>query len=434
MKQFPCVIVRIVLTIASWPLLAAVFILSVPSAGAAGSRFCAPLAPPASGETVVIIGPGENLVSRVGSAAAGTTFLLQDGTYQGGIEVNADRITIRSLSGNREAVIIEGGANNISVNADDFTVADLTLRKPDNWHCIQIRGEMGAMRPRIYNVHMVDAVQQFVKGSTNGSLSPRLFSDNGEVACSLIEYTTKAPSDYTNGVDVLAGRGWVIRDNVFRRIRGPLGPAGPTILMWRDCMDTVVKRNVIIDCWRGIALGLSSADKNSRGGSGDLYDHQNGLVENNVILGLREPMDSAIENNYALGSKIYHNTVYRTGTSGFSLEYRFSGTTVDLVNNLLDKPAVNRSPGAALGTEKGTLVIGSAAWFKNLTAEDFHLADNSPALDKGVAHPETTEDIEGQLRPQGSAPDPGADEWENSALPPPPANTPPAAPSNLKVK
>jgi hypothetical protein len=37
------------------------------------------------------------------------------------------------------------------------------------------------------------------------------------------------------------------------------------------------------------------ANKRSRGGSDVEFDHQNGLVVNNVILALTEPADSAIE-------------------------------------------------------------------------------------------------------------------------------------------
>ena len=172
------------------------------------------------------------------------------------MEVNTPRVTLGSASGNRDAVIIEGGYNNVSINTDDVTVANLTLRHP-KFHAIQVRGEKGLQGTKIYNVHLVDAGQQFIKVSTGDGTKGK-FADNGLVACSLIEYTTYAhgtdvtPPSYTNGVDILAGKGWVIRDNVFRRIRSQAGPAGPAILAWRNAMDTIVQRNLIVDCWRGI--------------------------------------------------------------------------------------------------------------------------------------------------------------------------------------
>ncbi len=76
-------------------------------------------------------------------------------------------------------------------------------------------------------------------------------------------------------------------------------------------MDTEIRRNLIVDSWRGIAVGLMAPNNLSRGGANVLYDHQNGIVDNNVILALNEPADAAIENNYALNSQIQNNTIYK---------------------------------------------------------------------------------------------------------------------------
>ena len=82
-----------------------------------------------------------------------------------------------------------------------------------------------------------------------------------------------------------------------RQILGVFDTAGPSILVWKNGMDTVIRRNLIIDSWRGLALGLSPPNSYSRDGGDVVYDHQNGLVENSVILILHEPGDAAIENN-----------------------------------------------------------------------------------------------------------------------------------------
>jgi hypothetical protein len=92
--------------------------------------------------------------------------LLADGVYalapNQSLEVNTPRVTLTSASGSRDAVIIEGGYNNVSINTNDVTVANLTLRYP-KFHAIQVRGEKGLQGTKIYNVHLVDAGQQFVK-------------------------------------------------------------------------------------------------------------------------------------------------------------------------------------------------------------------------------------------------------------------------------
>jgi hypothetical protein len=317
-------------------------------------------------------------------------------------------------------VIIEGGYNSISINDNDVTIANVTLRRP-RFHHIQVRGERGIARTTIYNVHLVDAGQQFVKVSAGDGTQDK-FADDGLVACSLIEYTTYAhgtdvtPPAYTNGVDVIAGQGWVIRDNTFRRIRSQAGPAGPAILAWRNAMDTKIQRNLIVDCWRGIALGLSAPNQRSRGGPEVEYDHQNGLVENNVILALHEPADAAIENNFARHSRVVHNTVYYhetlKHTADWAIEYRFPPTTVILQNNLTNFRILKRPPYPYQDAiVQGNVTHAASTWFRDIAAEDFHLTAHAPALDAGVAVPDSPEDIDGDKRPSGQAPDAGADEF-----------------------
>src|SRR5207237_343520 len=97
----------------------------------------------------------------------------------------------------------------ISVSATDVTIADLTAGEV-GFHGIQVRGERGASRVAIHNVRLVDTGQQLLKGSTAGG---PLHADDGLVSCSLFEYSDHAPSDYTNGIDVLAGRNWTVRNN-----------------------------------------------------------------------------------------------------------------------------------------------------------------------------------------------------------------------------
>ena len=188
--------------------------------------------PAATGPTVMVDSASE-LQDAVTNLSSGTTILLADGTYQLTNTLNirgVSDIAIRSASGNRDAVIIEGrGMSNTSYgnvphtmavyDATNVLIADLTLRDA-YFHLIQIHGEVDADGVHLYNLHLIDAGEQFVKGSTAGNPGP--YADDGIVECSLFEYTDRARSDYTNAVDVLAGSGWIIRDNVFRKIRAPL--------------------------------------------------------------------------------------------------------------------------------------------------------------------------------------------------------------------
>jgi hypothetical protein len=206
---------------------------------------------------------------------------------------------------------------------------------------------------------------------------------------------------------------------VFRRIRSQAGPAGPTILVWRNSLDTVVQRNVIIDSWRGIALGLSVPNTRSRGGSGVIYDHQNGLVEDNVILALNEPADAAIENNHAANSRVFHNTVFYNPkikhAVNWSIEYRFPATTAEIKNNLTNLPIIKRHPlPKQEAIMAGNVTNALETWFRDVMAGDMRLNANAPVIDRGVLLSDLQTEPEERRRFLGKAPDIGAYEYDPS--------------------
>ncbi len=393
----------------------ALFTFPSPQAGAASA--CGPLSS-ATGN-VVTVATTADLQDAVNNLTSGTTILIADGTYDLTNTLNirgVSNVTIRSASGNRDAVVLRGrGMSNTSYgnvphvmavyDAKEVLIADLTLRDA-YYHLIQIHGEDDADGVHLYNLHLVDAGEQFVKGSTAGNPGP--YADDGVVECSLFEYTDRARSDYTNGVDVLAGSGWIIRDNEFRNIRAPEGQlAGPAVLMWRNSINTVVERNLFIECDRSIALGLSAPDVNSRDGE-STYDFQGGEIRNNMIY--REGSgDIGITVNYARDVAIYHNTVIQNGTfpSG-TIEYRFSSTTATIANNLTDGPIWQRD--GATGTLQGNVTNAPAGWF--FGSGDLHLtAAATGAIDAAAGVTLVDDDFDGNYRPVGAAADIGADEY-----------------------
>lgn len=380
---------------------------------------CQPLPPP--GGSVVQVDTVAELQDAVANLTSGTTLLIADGTYDLTNTLNirhANNVSLRSASGNREAVILRGkGLSNASYgnvphiiaiyDANDVLIADLTLRDA-YYHLIQVHGEEGPQRPRLHNLHLIDSGEQFIKGSTTGS--PGLYSDGGVVECSTIEYTDQARSDYTNGVDVLGGADWIIRDNIFRNIRAPGSAlAGPAVLMWRNSLNTIVERNTFIECDRAIALGLSPPDANSRGGE-TTYDHQGGIVRNNFIYRAGDG-DIGITVNYAHNFKIYHNTVILNGTFPWgAIEYRFAVSNGDIRYNLTDAPVWQRDGASA--TLSGNLTNAQPSWFVNAASADLHLVSAATsAIDHATRLTDVPDDYDGQPRPIGQAPDIGADEY-----------------------
>lgn len=395
---------------------------AVPGAAAEDGPACGALPAP-NGSTVTVATVAE-LQEAVDALTSGTTILIEDGTYDLTNTLNIRGVTdvaIRSASGNRDAVELRGrGMANAAYgnvphaiavyDAQRVTIADLTLRDA-YFHLIQIHGEEDADEVVMRNLHLVDAGEQFVKGSTAGHPGP--YADDGVLECSLIEYTSEARSWYTNGIDVLAGAGWTVRDNTFRNIRAPEGQlAGPAVLFWRNSLDTVVERNLFLECDRAIALGLSSPDGNSRDGE-TTYDHQGGVVRNNMIHRTGDG-DIGISVNHARDVSVTHNTVIQNGTFPWgTIEYRFSSTDVTIEHNLTDGPMWQRD--GASGSVSGNVTNATGSWFVDEAAGDLHLAAAAVAAIDAAPGSTLGDDHDGHLRPVGTAADVGADEYGSGA-------------------
>jgi hypothetical protein len=328
----------------------------------------------------------------------GTTILLEDGEYrlESMVDIAVPHVVVRSRSGDPARVVVRGDGMTerrvgvaISISAPDVTIADLTVGLV-GYHGIQIRGERGASRAVVQHVRIIDTGQQLLKGSVaaNG-----LYADDGLVACSMFEYTDHAPSNYINGVDVLAGRGWTVRDNRFERIRGRESEgwaAGPAILFWANSQDTTVERNVVLDSFRGIALGLGPGASAALARGGErVLDHQGGRITNNVIGNLHEWADEGIEVNSARGVSIDHNTVLTEGSLGWSISLRFPATEATVQDNLTSRQIISRN--SARGQLRGNVQSARPGWFVDPAGGDFRLTAGAPAAaGTGASDPGTT--------------------------------------------
>jgi hypothetical protein len=304
---------------------------------------------------------------------------------------------------------------------EDFEIANLTIRDVP-YHAVQVKGEDGPRDVRLTHLRLINAGEQFIKVSTADGSGKH--ADGGEVACSWIGYEDRAPSDYTNGFDILAGADWLVRDNTFVNIRAPAGQlAGPAVLAWRATRDTVVERNVFLNCDRAIALGLS-APSPTHGRDGDTtYDHVGGIIRNNIVWRDADSItgDIGITVNYARDVRIEHNTVILNDTFPFgAIEYRFGVTNAVIRNNLTDAPIWRRNDATA--ELAGNVTDAEAGWFVGAGEGDLHLrAGATGAIDRAVAGgagavgpgsaAAITDDVDGQARPWGEAADVGADEW-----------------------
>src|SRR5262249_8171022 len=152
-------------------------------------------------------------------------------------------IALRGKTGNRDDVVLQGRGMNTqapgilfgiaSTNVQGLLIADMTIR---DFYDHPIILNAGTQSPHIYNTHLVNAGQQFIKSNPDQAGNG---VNNGIVEFSVIEYVTTSRDTYTNGVDVHHGIGWIIRHNLFRNITAPAGLAGPAVLMWNGSRDTI---------------------------------------------------------------------------------------------------------------------------------------------------------------------------------------------------
>jgi hypothetical protein len=279
-----------------------------------------------------------------------------------------------------------------NVPASGFTLADVTVGWVAN-HAVQIHSS--ADDARIHNVGFVDTGEQMMKVSfVEGDPES---AERGEVSCSLFEYTAGVgPQYYIGGIDAHQAHDWVVRDNTFRGIRSPEADlAEHAIHFWSLSRNTVVERNVISDCDRGIGLGLGD-----RG-------HVGGIVRNNLV---RTTRDVGIGLESADGARVLHNSIVADNYPN-AVEYRFGGTTgVEIANNLTIGAIAGRD--GASGSEAGNVSGAERDWFVDVGTGNLRLASPvSAVVDQAVAIDGVDDDVDCQARPRGSAADVGADEW-----------------------
>lgn len=381
-----------------------------------------------------------SLLAAVNNAAPNDTIRLADGTYAlngSYVYITKPGVTLRSKSGNREAVIIDGnyhmdpggqgiGQILVTIAANDVTVADLTVSRAYD-HPIHVDASGGDVTgAKIYNVHVIDPGQQGIK--VNGD-EPSFthFADNGTIACSRIELTdTGRPSIrdncYTGGIDVHAARGWTVRDNEVEGFWCTTGLSEHGIHFWKGVRDVVVERNRVKDCARGIGFGLGNGTPGRAYSDNPCSGLQNagaydGVIRNNFVsassAGLfssPDGFDSGVGLELACGTTVAHNSVASTMTPGSSaIEWRWTGGDITLTNNLATAQLKPRDGANAVSA--GNQSTATLSDFADVTQGDLHLASTATApKNAGVAASSAAaDDIDGEAR-STTTPDVGADE------------------------
>ena len=354
----------------------------------------------------ITVGPSDDWMNTIQNAAEDTEILLQDGTYTMSGTVwlwQKDNVTIRSASGNRDAVILQGPGyalplhEGFGINGRNITIADLTMTNIRN-HAISIKSSSEIEATHIYNVHLVDIGTQHIKGSGSNGI------EDGIVACSRIGYTDGGvQGDYINGIDIHGAIDWTIRDNEIYNIFGDgsgcevdincgtyLRGGGPAILLWNNSSGNVVERNQIIDSFRGIALGFGSG-------------HESGTVRNNFFyqsedaraVPVGDPItgDMGIQLMTSGAVLVEHNTIILGGSYPGAIEARNSSGHVIIRNNLLTAPVWDRNSASFL--DEGNITDATVADLE--AAGEPHVPSDSRVIGAGVVT-SLNHDIDGDER------------------------------------
>ncbi len=391
---------------------------------------CQPLDPPTG--SIISVSTVTQLQNAVNTATSGDTILIADGVYNlngAYLRIDTPNVTLRSASGNREAVVLDGNyitTEIIQAVASNITIADLTLREAYN-HPIHVMTTNAGdtLNTIIYNVHIIDPGEQAIKINPAAADT---YPDDGLIACSHIELTDAGRPHirnncYTGGIDAHQAADWVVRDNLIEGFWCDNGLSEHGVHFWRGCRDTQVERNVLNNNARGVGFGLVTSgeartfsDNPCPAAGGGYVDHYDGIVRNNFVFandaalfGSEYGFDCGICLWQACGAKAFNNTVVSTQAPFSSIEWRFDHADVEIMNNLVSHNLRDRGGTAVISNniQNATLSL-----FVDGTNGDLHLVDTAvSAIDQASVLSEVMDDIDGDGRYTDTAPDIGADEF-----------------------
>lgn len=393
--------------------------------------------------TVMVGGAATTLRQVVSGAASGDTILLEDGTYvlpeagpgeYTGMYFTQPDVTLRSASGDPQAVIIDGayvsqgnGSAPITIDAAGVVVADITVQR-SIFHLIHIWTNGDEVI--VHNVHLVDGGQQFLKSSVNDGTV-----DDVEISCSRFVMTAAGrdnvwgygPQDgntrcYTGGIDTHNARDWYVHDSFFDGIycdaTGVQRPAHGQFPEQRDGMTYngglaehgihmwdseagsghTIARNRIRNCARGIGIGLVDTVHGTSVINNMVSSEHAGSGEHDVGIIVERAVDTVVA----------HNSVFFSHPQAYPnrIEYRWGETANLVMQGNLTNGAITARNGAT-ASESSNVIAAESTWFADASAGDLHLVECS-APGEAPRMAEVPDDLDGEDRSDPTAP--GADE------------------------
>jgi hypothetical protein len=215
------------------------------------------------------------LERAVQHAAAGETIMVAEGEYRLStmLRIGVDGVTLRGTSGDPSKVTLDGSELRYGEAIGLFecagvTIANLTIQNV-RLNALKINSDhgQGVHQLTVHNCVFRNFWQRAIKSVQirEPHQAPR------EVVIRHCRFSNDRPKtfdddpsdqpgasfdgNYVGGIDAMYARNWTITDNLFTKIQGRTGSGRAAVFLWVDSRDCVVKRNLMIDCDRGIELG-----------------------------------------------------------------------------------------------------------------------------------------------------------------------------------
>ncbi len=234
---------------------------------------------PAAEGQVIRVANVEELFQAAQDIRPGGTILLADGRYAMPryFEIATDNVALRSASGNRHAVVLDGAGSRHGeligiTGCSGVTIADLTVANV-KFNGIKINSDRGANRVTVHNCVLHNIWQRGVKApglrANADKLSPRdcrvqyclFYNDRPkEFADDETDTSKTFNGNYIGGIDVKNTTDWTISDNVFIGLNGRTREGRGCIYISENGQGCTIERNVFLDCDIGVALGNPSLE------------------------------------------------------------------------------------------------------------------------------------------------------------------------------
>ncbi|MCZ7649565.1 MAG: right-handed parallel beta-helix repeat-containing protein [Planctomycetota bacterium] len=355
-----------------------------------------PLPPPEG--VVVRVKTGAELHAALLDAKAHSTILLDDGHYRvpRDMLLAQSDVTVRSASGNREAVVIDGEGADLTQGyhpgghapailrlkrARNVTIADVTFRNSPKY-AVMFYGDSEVHGLNVYNVKFHNIWVRGLKGTHPARPDDRDLGErnypaekveavrpaNGRVRhCLFLCDHVKTDredgfdGDYISGIDCMGLKDWRFSDNAFVGIRGANGGGRAGIFVWVGSSGVVCERNLFVGCDRGISFGNPS--QTVPGVSGGT------IRDNRFCCGAGK----AIEVCGSPEIDVHGNIVFDPGINRFfAVQFHMGNPGTRCHGNVLLGPLASD---ATVVFERNVIGHGGREWFADPERGDFALTE-----------------------------------------------------------